>query len=136
MRLGPLGPLAHRARVLLVLGRDRDGGAHDDPARHQWLVGPPAAHGGGGPLPIHQPSRLQVRSDHRIDARHRHPVTQAQPHAEAGTPVTELGKEERTRKAAVRDESPAPPSREGGLEPLDEGQGRGAEAAFGPTGRG
>src|SRR6516225_1612714 len=43
MGLGPLGALAHCARILLVLGRGHDGGADDDPARHQRLVGPPAA---------------------------------------------------------------------------------------------
>src|SRR5262249_54763738 len=43
MGLGPMGALAHCARILLVLGRGHDGGAHDDPARHQRLVGPPAA---------------------------------------------------------------------------------------------
>ena len=51
MGLGPLGPLTHRARVLLVLRRGRNGSAHDDPTRHQGLLWPPTAHGGGSPLP-------------------------------------------------------------------------------------
>jgi hypothetical protein len=132
MGLGPLGPLAHRARVLLVLRRGRNGSAYDDPTRHQGLLQPPAAHGGGGPLPDDQPSCVQMLHHHCIDARYRHPIAQAQPHAEAGVRLTQLGKQHRTRKAAVRDQAPAEPGRKSALEPLEKPQGRRPELPFGP----
>jgi len=44
MAPGSRGPFAPRAGVLLMLRRGGNGGTHDDLARHEWLVGAPAAH--------------------------------------------------------------------------------------------
>jgi hypothetical protein len=63
MGLGPLGALAYRARMLLGLGRGHNGGAHDDPARHQGLGRPPASHRRRRPLPLHPPSCYPMLRD-------------------------------------------------------------------------
>src|SRR5262249_55283622 len=68
----------------------------------------------GRPRPVSQPPRGPVPSHHRRQARHRDPVTPAEPPAEAGAPWAQLSKEGRTRTATVRDHTPASPGRAGG----------------------
>src|SRR5262249_23317029 len=92
--LGALGALAACGRVLLVLGRRPDGGALTPPAREERRAGAPAAFRCCGPLPAPKPPCRQVLRDRRVYTRHRHPITQPQPHAEARAPLAELRKED------------------------------------------
>ena len=59
-------PFAQRAGVLLMLRRGGDGGAHDDPARHERLVGAPAAHRRRSTALHAEAARLEMVHDQRV----------------------------------------------------------------------
>src|SRR5262245_35315352 len=132
MPLDSLGPLALRARVVLVA---RHGGyrrAHDHPAGYEVLVGPPTPYSCRRPLAIHQPPACHVGDDRRIDPCYRDPVAQPQPHAEVRATLAQLRKQHSVWEAASRHECPAYAGREGLLQLLEEGQGGGPEAPLRP----